>query len=610
MKIRLSFLSLFISATIFSQPALSVEEFITGIPYGPLGLVNCGDERLFIICQDGYILIADSLGNLYPEPFLDIDASVESDFNAHGLLGAVFHPDYATNGYFYVNYINNDMNSVIARFTVSAGDPDLANVLSEEILLTVEQPYTVHKAGDMHFGPDGFLYFPFGDGGVATGGGPGDPDNRAQNPQTYLGKMLRIDVNGAMPYEIPASNPFFGAVDTLNEIWAIGLRNPWRFSFDRLTGDMWLPDVGHDLWEEINFETAGFAGGNNYGWRCYEGNAEYNFDSCDVTGDYTFPIYDYPHNDSTGGYSVTGGYVYRGTDFPGLFAKYIYCDYVTGNFYTLEPGGPGGWTNHIYLHLLENVVSFGEDQNGEMFCVVRADGSVHRIKDLCASLALTAITENENCGIYTDGAIELFPDGGNDPYSFNWSNGDTTQIIDSLIAGVYYITIIDSIGCILTDTFEVQLDGLFEVSIYAIDAAAFATPDDAVSYQWYLNGEPIDGAVYSSTSIFENGYYSVEVTDDNGCTVMSDELFFSTGIQDITINQLLIFPNPASEFILLENLNVRVDQLEIVNPVGELVYSGSQVGSEIDISQLPNGIYQLRVIAGNQILSGQFAIAR
>ncbi|MBK9613731.1 MAG: PQQ-dependent sugar dehydrogenase [Dehalococcoidia bacterium] len=168
----------------------------------------------------------------------------------------------------------------------------------------------------MHFGPDGYLYFPLGDGGVVTDGEPGDPDNRAQNPQTYLGKMLRIDVDGILPYEIPITNPFYGAVDTLNEIWAIGLRNPWRFSFDKLSGDMWLPDVGHDFWEEINYEPAGSTGGNNYGWRCYESNAEYNFDSCDAGVDYTFPLFEYPHNDSTGGCSVTGGYVYRGAMFP------------------------------------------------------------------------------------------------------------------------------------------------------------------------------------------------------------------------------------------------------------------------------------------------------
>ena len=394
MKLTLISTLLFLSTKIFSQPIIELQEFATGLT-APVGLVNCGDDRVFAVCQEGFIMIIDTNGVVDPVPFLDIDARVESDANAHGLLGVVFHPDYATNGYFYVNYINNEMNTVIARFSVSLGDPDIADTTSEQILLIVAQPYTVHKGGDIHFGPDGYLYFPLGDGGVVIPGGPGDPDNRAQNPTTYLGKMLRIDVDGALPYEIPATNPFFGAVDTLNEIWAIGLRNPWRFSFDRLTGDMWLPDVGQDLWEEVNYEPGGFAGGNNYGWRCYEANAEYNFDSCDGGVEYTFPIHDYGHNDTTGGYSVTGGYVYRGTDFPGLNGLYIYCDYVTGNFYTLKPDGLGGWTNTIYDHLLEGVVSFGEDKAGEMYCVVRNSGIVYHVNDLCGSFNATVLIENE-----------------------------------------------------------------------------------------------------------------------------------------------------------------------------------------------------------------------
>jgi glucose/arabinose dehydrogenase len=599
------------SLKLFSQPVLSVDTFATGLGGGPIGLVNCGDDRVFAVCQDGYIMILDTLGNLNPVPFLDIDARVESDANAHGLLGLVFHPDYATNGYFYVNYINNEMNSVIARYSVGI-DPNIADTNSEMIMLIVDQPYNVHKAGDMHFGPDGYLYFPFGDGGVAVPGGPGDPDNRAQNPETCLGKMLRIDVNGALPYEIPNTNPFYGATDTLNEIWAIGLRNPWRFSFDRLTGEMWLPDVGHDLWEEINYEPAGYTGGNNYGWRCYEANAEYNFDSCDATGDYTFPIYNYPHNDSTGGYSITGGYVYRGSKLPGLYGKYIYCDYVSGNFWTLEPDGAGGWINTPYIHLLENVVSFGEDKNGEIYIVVRAGGMIYKLGDKCNEFHADGLITNADCSTGNPGAIELTTDGGTEPYNYVWETGDTTSEINSLLNGYYTVIISDSIGCEITDSFFVDLSGEFIVNEYLSNDTIYADDVPGATYQWYSDGVILDGETnYFYVVLLDfDGIISCIITNSLGC-MDTIEMDFTSGLAEIIAagDGVLIYPNPASDKILLNIDCTSKASILIINSIGEIILNADVVCEDImDVAQWPEGIYICTIIQNDNIFSQQFTV--
>jgi len=613
MKLNLFFISFLLSADLFSQPVLSIDTFATDIGGGPIGLVNCGDDRLFAVCQDGYIMILDTLGNINPVPFLDIDARVESDANAHGLLGVVFHPDYFSNGFFYVNYINNDMNSVIARFSVSAGDPDIADTTSELIMLTVEQPYNVHKAGDMHFGPDGYLYFPFGDGGVATPGGPGDPDNRAQNPQTYLGKMLRIDVNGALPYEIPTTNPFYGAADTLNEIWAIGLRNPWRFSFDRLTGEMWLPDVGHDLWEEVNFEAAGFTGGNNYGWRCYEGNAEYNFDSCDATGDYTFPIHVYPHDDSTGGYSVTGGYVYRGSNYPGLDGKYLYCDYVSGNFYTLEPDGAGGWINTIYMHLLENVVSFGEDKNGELYCVVRAGGMIYKIGDKCNDFHVDATIGDADCVLGNIGTIDLAAAGGAEPYEYNWASGDTTAMIDSLADGFYIVTITDTIGCAITDSFYVALTDDFEIDYTMASETIYVDEIPGATYLWFENDDLNEDATsyYYTVTLDFDGIITCVVTNAMGCvdTIIVD--FTPEALSMSNKYDVLIYPNPSSDHLTIRYEHLVTAEICISNAFGQQVVAmRSDTNGEIDIQSLPEGVYFCWISIDGDVVIKTFTIQR
>src|SRR5690349_11300457 len=251
-----------------ADPVPVLQPFVTGL-INPVSITHAGDNRLFITEQAGRIMIYDGT-RLLPEPFLDIRNLVSSG-NERGLLSLAFHPRYAQNGFFYVNYTNVSGNTVVARYSVSPADPNRANPSSAVLILGVNQPFANHNGGQMQFGPDGYLYIGLGDGG-----GGGDPGNRAQNLNDLLGKILRIDVDSGSPYAIPASNPFVGSTNVRGEIWSYGLRNPWRFSFDRETGDLWIADVGQGTWEEIDFQPATSIGGENYGWRRMEGSHCFN----------------------------------------------------------------------------------------------------------------------------------------------------------------------------------------------------------------------------------------------------------------------------------------------------------------------------------------------
>ncbi len=338
----------------------------------PVDIEHAGDERLFIAEQPGSIHIMAKDGVVNSVPFLDIREKVRDNSNEQGLLGLVFHPDYANNGYFYVNYTFGQGNTRISRFSRSADNPDLADPDSEKVIWEIGQPFSNHNAGDMNFGPDGMLYIGSGDGGSG-----GDPDNVSQNRRSLLGKMLRIDVDNGDPYSIPNDNPFADTDETLDEIWAIGLRNPWRFSFDRATGDMYIGDVGQSSREEIHFQPADSKGGENYGWRCYEGNEPFSTRDCDDPSSLTGPIHEYRHlsRNSCGGGSVTGGYVYRGKDYPGLVGKYLYAEYCFGNIWALERNGDGEWVNEeLYRDVSGRWTTFGQDNNGELYIASRSGG--------------------------------------------------------------------------------------------------------------------------------------------------------------------------------------------------------------------------------------------
>ena len=336
-------------------------------------IANAGDRRLFIVEQPGVIKSVTLGGQIQPTPFLDIQSKVLYG-GEMGLLGLAFHPQYKQNGYFYVNYIDKNQNTVVARYRVSQTDTTVADATSGTTLLTFAQPYTNHNGGDLNFGPDGYLYISSGDGGSG-----GDPLDNGQNKTTFLGKILRIDVNAAFPYAIPPGNPFAdGLGGNVDEIWSYGLRNPWRFSFDRQTGDMWIADVGQNAYEEIDFEPSGSAGGINYGWRCYEGNHTYNSANCLPSSSYTFPVYDYPHSE---GCSVTGGYVYRGNAFPILQGRYLYTDYCSGKIWSLKKNGANWVNEQLFQDASANFTTFGESKDGELF-IGTISGKLYQICEL------------------------------------------------------------------------------------------------------------------------------------------------------------------------------------------------------------------------------------
>lgn len=377
---QLNTLSLLLLLMLFglqtNAQSLELLPFATGYSK-PVDISNTGvhgDTRLFITEKDGKIKIVLSDGTKLTTPFLDIDPRVNSSANERGLLGLCFDPSYASNGYFYVHYTNSNGHSTISRFSVTAANPNVADPNSEKILLVVNQPFNNHNAGDLDFGPDGYLYIGMGDGGSG-----GDPGNRSQNPKTLLGKMLRIDVRTeSAPYLIPNDNPFVNNTDTLPEIWALGLRNPWRFSFDTLNNEIWIADVGQDKWEEVNVASINDAG-LNYGWKCYEGLEGFSPSLCNNVSKLHFPVSTYANKFDTG-CSITGGYVYRGKNYPGLYGKYIFTDFCTGIFWALYKDENGNWIrDEIADHDNMEYATFGVDITGEMYVAGLANGTVFKL---------------------------------------------------------------------------------------------------------------------------------------------------------------------------------------------------------------------------------------
>ncbi len=329
--------------------------FVTG--------ANDGLDRLFIVEQGGRVWIMQD-GVVLSSPFLDVSALVSRNANERGLLGLAFHPNYAENGQFFINYTDVNGDTAVLRYRVSADNPNLADPNSAEYVIRVGQPYPNHNGGDIAFGPDGYLYIGMGDGGSA-----GDPQRHAQNPQSLLGKMLRLDVHGGTPYAIPTDNPYVNDPRFLPEIWAIGLRNPWRFSFDRLTGDLYIADVGQNQWEEVNFQPADNSGGENYGWNIMEGTHRYSGEP--VIEGLTAPFTEYNHSQ---GCSVTGGYVYRGSALPDLQGIYLFADYCSGLIWASARDASGTWQTTLFKESGLVISSFGQDDSGELYVVHHGGG--------------------------------------------------------------------------------------------------------------------------------------------------------------------------------------------------------------------------------------------
>nr|PZN27772.1 MAG: glucose dehydrogenase [Chloroflexota bacterium] len=347
-------------------PAIALREVGRGFD-NPLHLTHAGDGsgRIFVVEKRGRVLVLADGGPVEPA-FLDITDRVGSRANEQGLLSVAFHPRFEENGFLYVNYTDRNGDTVVSRFSAAG---DRADPQSEVVLLQIDQPYANHNGGLVLFGPDGYLYIGMGDGGSG-----GDPQDNGQRTDTLLGKLLRIDVDGGEPYGIPPDNPGAAGGELRPEIWALGLRNPWRFSFDRATGDLYIADVGQNAIEEINFTPAGTPGGVNYGWNRLEGSRCFRSPSCDPAA-FTGPVDEYGHDL---GQSVTGGYVYRGASFPALQGVYFFGDFTSGRIWGLRQTG-GAWERAELLDTDVYISSFGEDEAGELYLTSMYDGTVYQI---------------------------------------------------------------------------------------------------------------------------------------------------------------------------------------------------------------------------------------
>jgi glucose/sorbosone dehydrogenase/type IX secretion system substrate protein len=378
-------LSLFCVLTfLINQQAQTVTltPFVTGLT-NPIDIKNCGDDRLFVAERNGRIRVINPDSTLRPAPFLDIISKVSGLSGEEGFLGFCFSPDYKTSGKFYVSYTafsGTQLISVIEQYKVSAADSNIADPTSALRLITVNQPYTNHKGGNLMFGQDGYLYIFWGDGGNA-----GDPYGNGQNKTVLLAKILRIDVSNsttAQPYAIPPTNPFADSTGAIRkEIWAYGLRNPFRDSFDPITNDFWIGDVGQNLHEEIDFQPAGDKGGHNYGWNIMEGFSCYSpASNCDSTG-ITLPIYDYPH---TVGDCIIGGYVYRSIQSRSLWGTYIFADYVSQWIDGLKQ--VNGTIEGQVVRMLSNIggggpISFGVDRYYDQYVCLNGNATIYKLHD-------------------------------------------------------------------------------------------------------------------------------------------------------------------------------------------------------------------------------------
>jgi glucose/arabinose dehydrogenase len=372
---------LFVSVVSAAEwPEIDLEERWEGFSR-PVQMIHAGDGsgRLFVVEQAGRIRLIDD-GEVVTTPFLDISDRV-SCCGERGLLGLAFPPGFSSKRYFYVNYTGSGGDTVVARYHVT-GDPSVADPDSEEMILAVEQPYSNHNGGQLAFGPDGYLYIGTGDGGSG-----GDPQNNAQDRLSLLGKILRIDVeSGVDPYAIPESNPFAGLDDAQPEIWALGLRNPWRFSFDGPTGDLYIADVGQSSYEEVHVQPSSSTGGENYGWRILEGSHCYGSGSCDTTG-LELPVFEYDHSL---GCSITGGFVSRSGRWPRLDGVYLFGDYCSGRVWGLRREGDG-WESQLLAETGLSISAFGTDDQGAVYVLDYGSGAVAAVTDSVEAMPHRAV---------------------------------------------------------------------------------------------------------------------------------------------------------------------------------------------------------------------------
>ena len=515
-------------------------EFIANGFEIPVDLTNAGDDRLFVVEKRGRVKFINKDGQGDITTFIDIRDRVNSGANERGLLGLAFHPNFDTNGSFFLSYTQSNGASVISRFYIrndGLGDPD-----SEQVLMTVSQPFNNHNGGCIKFGPDGYLYIGLGDGGAA-----GDPQNNSQNRMSLLGKMLRIDVDNGDPYAIPEDNPFAFDDFTADEIWSLGLRNPWRFSFDRMTGDLWIGDVGQDAYEEIDFRPANSTGGENYGWKCYEGNQVFsNVPECPNITNVVFPVYEYKTDENILGCSVTGGFVYRGTEYPALFGRYIFADFCTGQLWQITPDDCGNYTSVVDIRGgFQEYSSFGEDNDGELYVVAISEGAIYQVVASC-NVSMTAETTTHQCFGPEAGTILLNIQGEGDintslPAGYDPVSGTVSA------PGCYCFGLVEGqSGCDQTLCVEVLADNSVELlenhvvleSVSCGEGFVISIPDFGYPLNVYLDSILIIEGTTEPIVMDQAGLYAIQLV--NGSCL--------SPIYDFALNTVITIDQPTIEY--------------------------------------------------------------
>ena len=527
-----------------AQPTFQLKQYATGFS-SPIDITNAGDDRLFIAERAGVIKIIDKDGSTIATPYLDIKSKIKSG-GEQGLLGLTFHPNYKENGFFFVNYTNTGGDTHISKFKVSY-DPNKGDPASEVVLMKIDQPYSNHNAGDLCFGKDGYLYFGLGDGGSG-----GDPQGNGQNKKALLGKMIRIDVDkkdNGKEYAIPADNPFVNDDSTLDEIWALGVRNPWRISFDRETDDLWIADVGQDKWEELDFEPAGSKGGLNYGWKCREGKHDFG-NGCN--GDFTEPIVEYDHSQN-GGYSVTGGFVYRGCMYSNLNGVYFMTDYVTGHFWTVQKDG-NDWKVDRKAGVQKNISTFGQDSKGELYAGNISNGTIYMIEgEAGEEIKITEQPKSQE--ICKDAAGELSVKVSGSGITYQWYKDG--EKIDNATESTYKIT-----------KAELSDSGMYHVVIGSENCKSLALKSD-------------------------------EAKLEIGCTNTDDVLF------EVSIG---MFPVPADNVLNIHFKALAAKKLSIyiIDTAGRTVYNedvnnfSGLYKKGIDIKPFAPGNYHVKMVTNGQ----------
>jgi glucose/arabinose dehydrogenase len=607
----------------YSQaPDIAIQAFAAGFS-NPVDVRNCGDSRIFVVEQDGYIRIIADSGNVLPTAFLDIDAIVQSG-GERGLLGLAFHPDYKNNGYFYVYYTNNSGNLAISRFSVSAADSNLADAASELNLITIPHPTNAnHNGGCIRFGPDGYLYF-----GTGDGGGGGDQPNNAQNPAQRLGKILRIDVDHGSPYAIPADNPYRNDSGYADEIWAVGMRNPWRWSFDRMTGDLWIGDVGQGAYEEVDFVKGAQTLKHNFGWRCYEGFHAYNTAGCQAQSSYEDPIYELTHTGS-GACSVVGGYVYRGGKYGDMFGYYFFGDYCSDTIHVLKRDNSGAFTHYNTITYNAALSAFGEDYLGNLYVANLTNGDVRKIvSNNCAPVAF--IADEDTVRVCADSILLKTPYDPALIYAWTIPGGSSTTN-EAWVAqsGWAYLTVLNLSACISRDSAYINILGAPPVAsftgldtIYCSNLSSadtlIATPAGGV-----FTGQGITTDVFDP-AVSGDGLYVItyQYTDSNLCVSSTSQIttvetcsgIIQSASSGLEITSIVVNADGTADIGVKSPVNASSQYL-LNDCMGRMIATGNctlQPGEQhITISMhAESGIYFWTLQSNKDVVTLRFAVTR